>query len=315
MHLSKFVVLIFFVIICFVILFQDNIVTPIKAVNNISLESYCRNGYYEIPGEKKCSRAPLCGGAPYNNYDWVAQNIPQPDPNDCVDVSMVIGNPPDTNTPHGYFPLCCYEMERTGNFLKCVGYWERLWCAVSQCDNAKSKGATDSQCGGNCECAHATKSYGHSNIQPVSLEVRLNHAPLTATPTTIPGVSPTPTNSPSPTATVTPTPLPTFTPTPSPFPTTGPAKLPKSSASASAASPPNPPFCPSYIGCPEKPKGDANCSGSVDLADYNVWKLAYDTYVSGSKQNPNANFACVEGNSNTYFIDLSDFETYRRAFR
>lgn len=128
----------------------------------------------------------------------------------------------------------------------------------------------------------------------------------TPTPSGNPSATPTITNAPS--NTPTPTSTPTTTPTPSPFPTTGPALLPKM--------PPIPfpqrPYCPSLIGCANKPKGDANCSDAVDSADYNIWKTQYDTMIPGSQSNPNANFACVEGNSNTYFVDLIDYEIWRR---
>lgn len=207
------------------------------SANTISLEGYCQEGWYRIPGEKDCSRAPGCGPPPYDNYDWVAQNVPMPNPNDCVDVSMVQGNPPNTNVPAGYFPLCCYEMERTGDFTKCVGYWERLWCSVSQCENARLNGASDAQCGGSCQCAHATNGWGHGSVQPVSMEVRLGGQAPPQTPTasatpfaTATGVPPTSTATPNPTnttaPTASPTSSPTVTPTASPTPTRTPTATP-----------------------------------------------------------------------------------------
>ncbi len=108
-----------------------------------------------------------------------------------------------------------------------------------------------------------------------------------------------PTNTPAP---------PTLTPSPSLYPTTGVAKLPRI--------PPNPypapPFCPATAGCDLKIVGDANCSGVVDFADYGFWFTQFDTFPPGIPNNPNANFSCVEGNSTTYFVDMPDFEVWRR---
>jgi len=140
---------------------------------------------------------------------------------------------------------------------------------------------------------------------------QINGSPIpTLTPTsTQPSLTPTVTNTP-PTATPTnrPSSTPTPTNTPTPYPTTGPARLPKVE--------PNPypqgPYCPVNEGCIDKTKGDGNCNGVVDQADYDIWLIQYDTMVPGGRQTPNANYACVEGNSSTYFIDLTDFEVWRR---
>jgi len=61
-----------------------------------------------------------------------------------------------------------------------------------------------------------------------------------------------------------------------------------------------------------KSKGDANCDGKIDEADFNLWKQEFDTMVPASPYNQNANFACVEGNTQTYFVDLVSFEVWRR---
>lgn len=109
---------------------------------------------------------------------------------------------------------------------------------------------------------------------------------------------PGPTNTPAP---------PTLTPSPSPFPTTGAAKLPRI--------PPNPypaPPCPATTSCSKKIFGDANCSDVVDFADYGIWFTQFDTFPPGIPNNPNANFSCVEGSPITYFVDMPDFEVWRR---
>jgi len=119
----------------------------------------------------------------------------------------------------GYVPACCYEVARTGDYTKCIGYWERLWCAPSQCETAKQRGASDSQCGGSCQCGHA---YGHycGDVPVVPVEQRIGGAAPTPTPTIAiaptskPGITPTATPIVTPTLTPIPTAIPTATPTP-----------------------------------------------------------------------------------------------------
>src|SRR3989344_5756899 len=94
---------------------------PISA--ETSLEPYCKNGYYEIPGEQICSRAPYCGGY---GYDELNTDSKTPNQQSCM------GDGPGGREDKGcagYVPACCYEVARTGQFTKCIGYWERLWCA------------------------------------------------------------------------------------------------------------------------------------------------------------------------------------------
>src|SRR3989338_475696 len=113
-----------------------------------------------------------------------------------------------------------------------------------------------------------------------------------------------PTNNPTPT-----TPAgATITPVLSLYPTTGIAKLPRI--------PPNPypapPYCPVTTGCSKKFQGDANCNGAVDLADLGIWFTQFDTFPPAIPVNNNANFFCAESNYLTYFVDLADFEAWRR---
>ncbi len=157
-----------------------------------SLENYCKDGFYQIPGEKKCSRAPHCGGYGYedlNKADLMPNN------NDCLDEGrgMVIGDPPRSSAFYGYVPLCCYEMERLKNPEMCIGYWERLWCHPDQCkaiDNERGCG------GGACQCAHAMKGWCEMRnctmLAPVPLAVRLGQKPKPTVP-----ASPTPLRTPT----------------------------------------------------------------------------------------------------------------------
>ncbi|GIW63426.1 MAG: hypothetical protein KatS3mg091_228 [Patescibacteria group bacterium] len=161
-----------------------------------SLEPYCKDGYYEIPNEPICSRAPNCDGY---GYDKTAE-LPYPNPQACM------GDGNNRFGCDGWVPLCCYEVARTGDFTKCVGYWERLWCSPYQCDAARDNGASDDQCGGSCMCGHAFKSYcGKRPALP--LEDRLSGKYSYGTRINLP----TPTAVPTPTLTLAPTqaPIPT----------------------------------------------------------------------------------------------------------
>ncbi len=77
------------------------------------------------------------------------------------------------------------------------------------------------------------------------------------------------------------------------------------------SSPISPPISGTPL-CPLKSIGDANCDGKVDLVDYKIWREEYDTMVAPNPVNQNADFACVEGNKNTYFVDMVDYEIWRR---
>lgn len=186
-----------FVLVCSVFL---SCVSAVSA--QPSLESYCKDGYYQIPGEKKCSRAPKCGG---KTYDDMNKAEFMPNNNDCLDEGhgMIVGDPPNTSAFYGYVPLCCYEMVRLKDPEMCIGYWERLWCHPDQCaqiDNVHGCG------GGGCNCGHAMKGWCEirkcNMLPPVPIEVRLGMQ------------KPTPTSAPSPT-------LPPFVPpTQPPVPTT-----------------------------------------------------------------------------------------------
>lgn len=153
-----------------------------------SLESYCKDGYYKLPSEPVCSRAPNCGG---KSYDEV-KNLPQPNPQSCM------GDKDGQRSGcRGWVPLCCYEVARTGDFTKCVGYWERLWCSPIQCDQARQRGASDDQCGGNCLCGHAFKSWckgADAPQPPVPIETRIKGS----IPYGQPISQPTPTSTPTP---------------------------------------------------------------------------------------------------------------------
>lgn len=65
-------------------------------------------------------------------------------------------------------------------------------------------------------------------------------------------------------------------------------------------------------GCSKKSQGDANCDGIIDSADYRLWRKQFDLMVPPTPMENNANFLCKEGNSSTYFIDMVDFEIWRR---
>lgn len=154
--------------------------------------------------------------------------------------------------------------------------------------------------------------YGGINALAVVQMAAANPPTVTVQPsvTVTPGVSLAPTNTVIPSVTITastPTPAPTAV---SAFPTTGPAVLPKIS--------PNPypgePYCPDTSSCGQKRSGDGNCDGIVNYPDYTIWTRQYDIFSTpwAAPFNDNANYQCVAGNRTTYFIDLVDFEAWRR---
>ncbi len=178
----------------------------IVATGEVSLDQYCAEGYYVIPGEKRCSRAPKCGGAPYDSYKWVAENVPMPDYGECTDEGKgpLIGNPPNTNPFYGYVPLCCYEVARTHDPERCVSHWERLWCHPDQCAQINNASGCE---GGDCQCGEGLKTWcdqkGCDLKPPVPLSTRLNlntgNAPLVPSPTSASGSESAETLTPSPT--------------------------------------------------------------------------------------------------------------------
>lgn len=196
----------------FILLIFIPFIPFIHKVKAITLENYCIDGYYKINNEKVCSRAPKCAG---KDYDEVA-SLPQPNPQECMgDKDGQRGG------CKGYVPLCCYEVERTGDPTMCVGYWERLWCHPQQCDKIdpeKGRVCNDGK-PGQCLCGHAFKSWckGKDAPQPpIPLEVRLGIERLAITPTEIVSPSPNPTNTVSPSPKATPTLAPTKRIYPSP---------------------------------------------------------------------------------------------------
>lgn len=190
---------------------------PLKSAQAlVALDNYCRDGYYYVnpnnSSEVSCSRAPLCGG---KGYDEVA-NLAMPNPQACMGDGTAERS---TKGCAGLVPLCCYEVERTGDPLKCVGYWERLWCHPQQCAaiNPELGRACNNGNPGTCNCGVSISSWcssdGVQNIPYIPIETRLG---FQATNTPIPS----PTSTPLPTVTgIT---LPTVTPTRTPTPTTAP---------------------------------------------------------------------------------------------
>jgi subtilisin family serine protease len=129
-----------------------------------------------------------------------------------------------------------------------------------------------------------------------------------ATPTTIPTPTPgfdiTPTIIIVPTATTAPT-------NTTPSPTTGAILIIDSPRLAkSQQSIPSGALCNSA--CTLRPKGDANCDGVINAIDIDAWARHFDTVISAESLTPNANFICTEGNLLSNYIDLVDFEAWRR---
>jgi len=188
---KKLIIVIFFGIVSFMAVGTSSFIQRQRNISNseassISLEQYCHDGFYVIPGEDICSRAPNCGGF---GYDELNNADKMPNPQKCMGDGA---SGREGKGCAGYVPACCYEVARTGDFTKCIGYWERLWCTKSQCDEARSNGATDSQCGGSCQCSHAHATYCGEGALPIPIAQRLgsnvpsNTQAPQATPTTKP---------------------------------------------------------------------------------------------------------------------------------
>lgn len=110
------------------------------------------------------------------------------------------------------------------------------------------------------------------------------------------GTVPTVTTGPAPTL----TPGPTATPTPPQLPKTPPSPMPTG------------PFCPPSTNCDQKVLGDANCDGKIDEGDYAVWKQQFDKMAPPLPINYNANFLCKETHNFSQFVDMIDYEIWRK---
>jgi thermitase len=152
--------------------------------------------------------------------------------------------------------------------------------------------------------AFAAVSKASENISPTPSGGQPSPTPTgsSVTPTATPALSPSATPISTPSATLVP-----VTPSPTLFPTASP-RLPKT--------PPDPyppgPYCPKTSDCSLKGKGDANCDGYTNKADYKIFLEEFDTMVPPEPVNQNANFYCQEDNPFSYFVDLVDYEILRR---
>lgn len=69
---------------------------------------------------------------------------------------------------------------------------------------------------------------------------------------------------------------------------------------------------PSGTGAPcTKEKGDSDCDGDTDDDDYQKWKDQYDD-MPDRKNKDNPNFDCREEDKKSHFVDMKDFEVWRR---
>lgn len=81
---------------------------------------------------------------------------------------------------------------------------------------------------------------------------------------------------------------------------------------------PTGPYCPQTFlpggNCTleSKNQGDANCDGKVDALDFSLWLNQLDQMIPPQPVNQSANFSCTEGNISTYFVDIVDFEIWRK---
>lgn len=167
--------------------------------NSNLLAPYCRDGVYKVKSqidgsEINCGRAPGCGGYSYdaaNGIDW--QNA-----GTCWYHARLGVSKCDT-TCRGHVPLCCYEIEATGDPSAC-NWPERGYCHANQCASI-----TNDDCGGGpCRCGSAIATHCRqdgcitdaSQIPYIPLAQRISGQSAPA-PTNTP-VPPPPTNTPAP---------------------------------------------------------------------------------------------------------------------
>lgn len=123
------------------------------AFGDLELPNLCRGGMYDM-----CSQAPLCGEYPVFNTEWELKSAEL--------FNGEIFEFCQYKACEGFPPLCCYEMVRTNNLIKCSPY-DQKYCMPTQCDLISDpKG-----------CASGTKHWNDSvcdirNIQPVPLSQR-----------------------------------------------------------------------------------------------------------------------------------------------
>ncbi|MBI2616561.1 S8 family serine peptidase [Candidatus Gottesmanbacteria bacterium] len=232
------------------------------------------------------------------NVNWVDVAAPGGDcctgyanPNDCPDSEVA---------------MCIVSLYKNSQYAYMAGTSQASphVAALAALILAKNSGLSNSAVRQIIESAGVSSWGGNASTHGGVNSLVALQSLLTGTPSVAATATPSPSNQPEATVTPTPTTIPTMTP----YPTTGAPKLLKI--------PPSPypqgPYCPSpSANCSQKNSGDANCDNVINEADYALWVQQYNTFVSPSSQS-NANFSCVEGNSSTYFVDLSDYEIWRR---
>lgn len=234
------------------------------------------------------------------NGDWVTVLAPggsceaSANQTECIlsTWSSTGGNCPVSGSASGY----CYDQGTSMSAPQVAGIAALMLAKNSSLTNSQLLEIIGST-------ADSSVASGKSLYGLVNAKAALEAVAVLPSPTLTGTVSKTPT--PSPTgSSASPTPGISMTPTVTPFPTDIP-RLPKSQSVI-----PSPPLC--VHSCALSEKGDANCDGQINASDIDAWARHFDTILPGNTQLANANFACVEGNANSSYIDLIDFELWRR---
>src|SRR3989344_5225404 len=159
-----------------------------------TLDNYCVDssgsalGYYVADGGKSCGRAPFCAGKSYDEANSINYEAVDDCWNHRCDWGMCIGQ----------VPLCCYEIERTGDPTYC-NWPERGYCHPVQC--AKVDRTKQYECGASigddCNCGDPLIGWCVTNDHCVASAGDIPYVPLDArvgsSVTSTPTLSPTPT--------------------------------------------------------------------------------------------------------------------------
>lgn len=62
-----------------------------------------------------------------------------------------------------------------------------------------------------------------------------------------------------------------------------------------------------------KERGDSDCDGDTDDDDFKKWRSQYDKLIPDKPWYDNANFVCRELEKISHWVDLKDFEAWRRG--
>lgn len=196
---------------------------------------------------------------------------------------------PITSSPSGY----CYEQGTSMASPQVAGIAALLLAKDPNLTNSQILQIIESSA--DSSVAPGASQYGEVDAKAALTFVEIPSATPIATPTWQPTLTPVPSLTSIPSATIRPTDSTTA--------------FPSQAVSPSPGVSPIGPLC--VHPCSLHEKGDTNCDGQVDVSDIEFWFREFGT-IPGANISPNANFSCTAGNIKSNYIDLIDFEVWRR---